>query len=59
MNGIDQTIVKRAEEFESLSRKGEDLVAACIRLAKEEAEDLKLAVSLTSAVYLLDDGHHV
>ncbi|KAI4269650.1 MAG: hypothetical protein LQ337_007146 [Flavoplaca oasis] len=44
MNGIDQTIVERADRLGLLIAKGEDLVVACANLSNTEEEDLKLAV---------------
>ncbi|KAL9011247.1 MAG: hypothetical protein Q9173_003891 [Seirophora scorigena] len=45
INGIDQAIVERADRLGLLSAKGEDLVAICAEISREEEEDLKLAVS--------------
>ena len=44
MNGIDRTIVERADRLGLLIAKGEDLVVACANLSINEEEDLKLAV---------------
>ena len=43
MNGIDKSIVERAEDLCLLSARGEDLVAACATISEKEAESLKLA----------------
>ncbi|KAL8690026.1 MAG: hypothetical protein Q9218_004440, partial [Villophora microphyllina] len=43
MNGIDQTIVERADRLGLLSAKGEDLVIACANISKNEEQDLKMA----------------
>lgn len=45
MNGVDATIVDRANYFMEISAKGEDIVAACARISKKEEEELKNAVS--------------
>jgi len=45
VNGIDRSIVLRAEELTILASKGEDLVAACAPLADEELLELDIAVS--------------
>ena len=44
MNGIDKTIVERAEDLCLLNARGEDLVAACATISEEEEESLKIAV---------------
>lgn len=45
MNGIAEEIVERAEELVLAEAKGEDLVAVCAVMGREEREELKLAVS--------------
>lgn len=40
MNGIDPTIVERADELILLAARGEDLIVACAKLPEEEARDL-------------------
>ena len=44
INGINQTIVSRANELATLSARGENLVAACALLSAEEAQVLGEAV---------------
>lgn len=44
MNGINQTIVTRANELASLSARGENLIAACATLSVEETKALEEAV---------------
>lgn len=44
MNGIDEEIIKRAEELTLLATKGGDLMAACATLNKSEVNDLQVAV---------------
>lgn len=47
MNGINQTIVDRANEFAALSARGENLLAACATLSAEETETLAEAVGFS------------
>ena len=44
MNGINQTIVTRANELASLSARGENLIAACATLSADETKALEEAV---------------
>lgn len=44
MNGIDQSIIARANELASLSARGENLAAACAVLSTEETQALEEAV---------------
>lgn len=41
MNGIDPSIVERADELILLSARGEDLIAACAQVSKGEADELE------------------
>ncbi|KAL8961010.1 MAG: hypothetical protein Q9193_002375 [Seirophora villosa] len=54
INGIDQAIVERADRLGLLSAKGEDLVAICAEISREEEEDLKLAEE-TARLFLAED----
>ncbi|GFF46840.1 DNA mismatch repair protein MSH5 [Aspergillus lentulus] len=47
MNGINQTIVDRANELAALSARGENLLAACATLSAEETETLAEAVGFS------------
>lgn len=44
MNGISSAIVERANELASIAAQGDDLVAACAMMSREEEEDLVDAV---------------
>lgn len=44
LNGINQTIVTRANELASLSARGENLIAACATLSTGETRALEEAV---------------
>ncbi|XHG06728.1 hypothetical protein AWENTII_009912 [Aspergillus wentii] len=44
MNGINPTIVARANELAALSARGENLIAACATLSLEETQALEEAV---------------
>lgn len=44
LNGVDASVVERANELVELSAKGEDLVATCASISLQEEEDLKDAV---------------
>jgi DNA mismatch repair protein MSH5 len=44
VNGIDPSVVRRAEELNDLAAQGEDLVAACAPLSDEELLELDFAV---------------
>ena len=44
MNGINQSIIARANELASLSARGENLAAACAVLSAEETQALEEAV---------------
>lgn len=48
INGINQTVVARANELASLSARGENLIAACATLTAEETQALEEAVGSLS-----------
>lgn len=43
--GVESPVLARANELVLLSARGEDLVAACASMSKNEEEDLEKAVS--------------
>jgi DNA mismatch repair protein MSH5 len=43
LNGIDQAVVDRADDLILMAAKGEDWVAACVRLTEEERRELAVA----------------
>ncbi|KAI9883832.1 MAG: Translation elongation factor 1 beta [Watsoniomyces obsoletus] len=43
INGIDPSIIKRAEDLTLLSARGEDLVSACAYMTDEEKRELEIA----------------
>lgn len=45
LNGIDATVVDRANHLFEMSAKGEDLVSACSKFSEKEEDDLKDAVN--------------
>lgn len=53
MNGVDEAIVKRANELVSLSARGQDLVAACARMSKAEEAILEKAICFAPFLTLL------
>ncbi|OKL60144.1 hypothetical protein UA08_04558 [Talaromyces atroroseus] len=65
MNGVDGSIVERANELVSLLARGQDLVAACARMSKADEAILEEAVSRHYVRdYILQlnpetDGHHM
>lgn len=50
MNGIDATIVDRANNLMEISAKGEDLVSACSKFSEKEEDDLKDAVNDSACI---------
>ena len=53
MNGIDKSIVERADDLCLLSARGEDMIAACATMSASEELDLKIAVSDSLAAKFL------
>jgi DNA mismatch repair protein MSH5 len=45
MNGIDPSIIARANKLSLLATRGEDLLAVCAEITPEETEELVKAVS--------------
>jgi DNA mismatch repair protein MSH5 len=58
LNGIDQAIVDRADDLILLAARGEDLVAACMLLTREEKEELQVAERVARA-FLEEIGEEV
>ncbi|KAL3463308.1 muts domain V-domain-containing protein [Aspergillus heterothallicus] len=54
LNGISKTIVDRANEFVSLTARGEDLIAACAELSEEEIQVLQEADTLARKFVAMD-----
>ncbi|KAL4917638.1 muts domain V-domain-containing protein [Aspergillus aurantiobrunneus] len=54
LNGINKTIVDRANELASLSARGENLIAACAMLSAEEMQALQDADELARRFLALD-----
>ena len=44
LNGVDATIVDRANYLVEIDARGEDLVSACTKISKKEEDDLNSAV---------------
>jgi len=59
LNGIDATIVERADKLILLAARGEDLIAACAKISPGEAKDLEnaeqVARRLLEEDFLTDD----
>lgn len=53
LNGIDATIVDRANYLAHISVKGEDLVTACAEISEKEEDDLKDAVNVPDRICLI------
>lgn len=49
INGIDASIISRANEISSLAARGENLIAACAAISAEEMEALQTAVWMHGA----------
>ena len=45
LNGVDATIVDRANYLAEISAKGDDLVTACSGISEKEEDDLQAAVN--------------
>lgn len=52
LNGVDATIVDRANYLVEISAKGEDLVSACAGVSEKEENDLKDAVNDSDRICL-------
>ena len=50
LNGIDATIVDRANYLVDINAKGEDLVTACAEISEKEEDDLKDAVNDSDSI---------
>ncbi len=55
LNGVDATIVDRANYLVDISAKGEDLVTACAKISEKEENDLKDAVSDSDCLSMKDE----
>jgi DNA mismatch repair protein MSH5 len=44
MNGVDASVVARADEITDLLARGENVVAACAKIPQRELEELEEAV---------------
>ncbi|KAJ5553509.1 DNA mismatch repair protein MutS core [Penicillium frequentans] len=54
INGIDASIVSRANEIGSLAARGENLIAACAAISAEEMQALQIADSLARKFLAID-----
>ena len=52
MNGVDETTVDRANYLADVSARGEDLVAVCAEVSKNEEGDLKDAVNDSERIFM-------
>ncbi len=52
INGIDSSIIKRAEDLILLSARGEDLVSSCAYMTDDEKRELGIAVGLPSLYFI-------
>ncbi|KAJ5904388.1 DNA mismatch repair protein MutS core [Penicillium tannophilum] len=54
INGIDASIISRANEIGSLTARGENLIAACAAISAEEMQALQIADSLARKFLAID-----
>ena len=54
MNGIPAPVIERANKLATLSSQGEDLVAVCAAMSREEEEDLEDA-EVTARAFLVQN----
>ena len=52
LNGVDATVVDRANHLVDISAKGEDLVNVCAEISRKDEEDLKDAVNYSYRIGL-------